>query len=237
MVGVASLAVSIYSIHSMSKMLDPGYIKLRDPHRNLTKKAREGKLSVMVGREDIVEQIMGILSCADKPNVVLVGPPGSGKTAIAEGFALRLIAMEHAKFKGCELIEVKVSEFIGGAGIVGMFEQRIEQFITDVENAPDLIIFIDEIHALTTLGTGHSTNARDILKPLLARGKARIIGCTTPDESKMLSADGAFNRRFHRIDIPEPKIDMLRRIVYARTQEYATFHIVVPSVKTKNRTI
>jgi len=201
-----------------------GAIDLYDPRRNLTQKAIEGRLPPMAGRENEIERLATILGCADKPNAVLIGLPGVGKTAIAEGLALRLANNNVSEsLRGCTLIELRASEFMSGAGIVGAFEKRMEKFLEDVENAPNMILFIDEIHALTTLSTG-SSNARDLLKPLLARGKCRLVGCTTVDESKMLFKDGAFARRFQPIDVLPPAGEELAQIVFARAQNYADHH-------------
>ena len=208
---------SIYGAISTASMLDPGYLDLKAKHRNLTQKALDGNLSVMVGREEIIEELMGALTCADKPNALLVGPPGVGKTAIVEGLALRLSKGDlPPNLKGAVLIEVKASEFIGGGGLVGTAEKRIGRFIEDLGKLQNYIVFIDRIDALV--------NMRDDLKSALVGRGVRVISCTTEKEVKKIMEDRAFNRRFQRIEVEEPKGAMLMEIVYARTQELANFH-------------
>ena len=226
--GVVSIAAYGAIAKMQAKALMPGFIDFTDPSRNLTKKAKEGKLLPAPGRDDVIQKMCSILGCYDKPNVLLVGPPGVGKTAIVEAFAGYLTNPKwpvNKSLQNVEIISIKASEFVEGSAFMGQFEERIRVFIEDLEKSPHLIVFIDELHSLAQIQTGTS-NIRDILKPMLARGKARIIGCTTTEEVKILMHDGAFNRRFQRIDISEPTKEggILRGMLTDRAKVYATRH-------------
>ena len=220
--------VSLYLMRQQLILLAGGRIDLSSSDRDLSRKSKRGQLPPMTGRNEVIDKVFASLLCTDKPNVVLVGPPGVGKTAIAEGLAMRLAKTPKAQLpeslRNVKVIEIKTTEFQSGTAFAGSFEQKLELFLRDVENSPNLIIFIDEIHALMNIGSG-SSNLTDILKPLLARGKCRIIGATTNIEYAALEKDGAFNRRFQRIDVYEPKGRELKAIVRASAQRYADKHV------------
>ena len=224
---MTGFGIGVRSSSSSPHPVRKSRIDLTDPTRDLALKSARGELPQMADRKEIVNQLFSALLCAEKPNAVLVGPPGVGKTAIVENLAAKLATTPPdqlpERLRNVKIIEIKVSEFVSGDMLLGMLEAKLEQFIRDVENSPNLIIFIDEIHALVSAGSVRA-EVKDILKPLLARGKARIIGATTNEEITFLEQDGAFNRRFRRIDVPEPKGPELLAMVTAATQRYANIH-------------
>lgn len=207
--------------------LNAGNIDLEAPQRDLTQKARDGELPPLFGREAVIERLYQSLLCTDKPNSILVGPPGVGKTAIVEGLALRLANAPFeslpAPLRGMRIVEVKVTEFVNGGDIPGAFETRLKSFIRDIEKSPNVAIFIDEIHGLLSVGS-KAADMQNVLKPLLARGKVRLIGTTTEAEYSQLAKDGAFLRRFQRINIEEPEGEELTHVVRTACQRYATSH-------------
>jgi ATP-dependent Clp protease ATP-binding subunit ClpA len=207
--------------------LNAGNIDLAAPHRDMIQKARDGELPPLYGREVEIERLYRSILCTDKANAILVGPAGVGKTAIVEGLALRLAnaAPETlpAQLRHMRIVEVKVTEFVNGGDIPGAFENRLKRLIQDLEQSPNITIFVDEIHGLLSVGS-KAADMQNVLKPLLARGKVRIIGTTTADEFNQLAKDGAFFRRFQRIDIVEPEGDELLHVVRTACQRYATSH-------------
>lgn len=207
--------------------LNAGNIDLAAPSRDLIQKARDGDLPPLYGREAIIERLYQSLLCTDKANAILIGPPGVGKTAIVEGLALRLANAPAEtlpeQLRGMRIVEVKVTEFVNGGDVKGAFEARLQRFISDLEGSPNVAIFIDEVHGMLSVGS-RAADMQNVLKPLLARGKVRIIGTTTEDEYAKLAKDGAFLRRFQRIDIDEPEGDELLHVVRTACQRYATSH-------------
>jgi ATP-dependent Clp protease ATP-binding subunit ClpE len=207
--------------------LNAGNIDLSAPHRDLIQKARDGDLPSLFGRDKEIERLYQSILCTDKANAILVGPAGVGKTAIVEGLALRLANASPetlpASLRNMRIVEVKVTEFVNGGDIPGAFETRLKRLIQDLERSPNVTIFVDEIHGLMSVGS-KAGDMQNVLKPLLARGKVRIIGTTTSDEYAQLAKDGAFFRRFQRIDIDEPKGNELLHVVRTACQRYATSH-------------
>lgn len=207
--------------------LNAGNIDLAAPHRDLIQKARDGDLPPLFGRDKEIERLYQSILCTDKANAILVGHAGVGKTAIVEGLAMRLANAAPktlpASLRNMRIVEVKVTEFVNGGDIPGAFETRLKRLIQDLERSPNVTIFVDEIHGLLSVGS-KAADMQNVLKPLLARGKVRIIGTTTSEEYAQLAKDGAFFRRFQRIDIEEPKGDELLHVVRTACQRYATSH-------------
>lgn len=181
---------------------------ISDFTRNLTKEAEEGALEMPLGRDKEIEAILKIVSTQGKSNVLLLGPTGCGKTALAEGVACKLIelAARNQSASRSKLIELNLTALNSGAMYVGQFEERVNNFLNYVKKDPSIIVFIDEIHMLMGFGKASgSDTSRDlsqILKPALARGEMCCIGATTTDEyEKHIKQDGAFVRRFQTINL------------------------------------
>lgn len=213
----------ILVIITQLSMLIPKYIDLTDPEKDLTLKAEEGKISRAKGREKEIENIIDSLTCESKANALLVGPPGVGKTAIAEELAVRIAHNDRIpeELKGKRMILVKATDLIEGSMFLGQAEMVISKFVRDLEKTNN-IIFIDEMHALSTIKTS-SGNARDMLKPVLAR-KGGIVGCTTTEEAKVIMGDKAFMRRFQQVDINEPSGQLLFSMLEERAKDYTKRH-------------
>lgn len=186
---------------------------------DLTKAAEGGKLDPVVGREKEIERIAQILSRRKKNNPILIGEPGVGKSAIAEGLALRIVEkrVSRALF-GKRIVSLDMTAVVAGTKYRGQFEERIRAILTEVKKHPDVILFIDEIH--TIVGAGSATGSMDaanMLKPALARGEIQCIGATTLDEyRKNIEKDGALERRFQKVLVeptsPEETLQILRNI-------------------------
>lgn len=178
--------------------------------QNLRKLAEDGTLEPTIGRDDEIRRILQIVSRKTKNNPLLIGEPGTGKTAIIEGLAIRLNRGDVPdEMKQLQIYSLDVATLVAGASMQGEFESRIKSIVSDLKRAPHIILFIDEIHML--LGTGGSCGAMDaanILKPELARNGLKVIGATTFDEyNKFVESDQAFARRFQRIIVEEPSIE------------------------------
>ena len=186
---------------------------------NLTKAAEGGKLDPVVGREKEIERIAQILSRRKKNNPILIGEPGVGKSAIAEGLALRIVEkrVSRALF-GKRIISLDMTAVVAGTKYRGQFEERIRAILTEVKKHPDVILFIDEIHTIVGAGSAAgSMDAANMLKPALARGEIQCIGATTLDEyRKNIEKDGALERRFQKVLVeptsPEETLQILRNI-------------------------
>ena len=178
--------------------------------RNLLRLAEAGEIEPVIGRDAEIRRVLEILSRKSKNNPVLVGEPGTGKTAIVEGLAHRILRGDVPDdLRNIRLYELSLSDLIAGASAQGEFEERLKKVIKDVVETPNTVLFIDEMHML--IGAGQSSGAMDaanILKPELARGRLRIIGATTIDEyRKHVEKDKAFERRFMKVLVEEPDID------------------------------
>ena len=186
---------------------------------DLTKAAEGGKLDPMVGREKEIERIAQILSRRKKNNPILIGEPGVGKSAIAEGLALRIVEkrVSRALF-GKRIVSLDMTAVVAGTKYRGQFEERIRAILTEVKKHPDVILFIDEIHTIVGAGSAAgSMDAANMLKPALARGEIQCIGATTLDEyRKNIEKDGALERRFQKVLVeptsPEETLQILRNI-------------------------
>lgn len=186
---------------------------------DLTKAAEGGKLDPVVGREKEIERIAQILSRRKKNNPILIGEPGVGKSAIAEGLALRIVEkrVSRALF-GKRIVSLDMTAVVAGTQYRGQFEERIRAILTEVKKHPDVILFIDEIHTIVGAGSAAgSMDAANMLKPVLARGEIQCIGATTLDEyRKNIEKDGALERRFQKVLVeptsPEETLQILRNI-------------------------
>ena len=201
------------------KQADGGTPYLDNYGIDLTKAAEDGKLDPVVGREKEIERIAQILSRRKKNNPILIGEPGVGKSAIAEGLALRIVEkrVSRALF-GKRIISLDMTAVVAGTKYRGQFEERIRAILTEVKKHPDVILFIDEIHTIVGAGSAAgSMDAANMLKPALARGEIQCIGATTLDEyRKNIEKDGALERRFQKVLVeptsPEETLQILRNI-------------------------
>ncbi|EST13201.1 ATP-dependent Clp protease ATP-binding subunit [Sporolactobacillus laevolacticus] len=197
--------------------------------RNLTEAARQGKIDPVIGREREVQLVVETLNRRNKNNPVLIGEPGVGKTAIAEGLALKIIEGKvPAKLANKEIYLIDVSSLVAGTGIRGQFEQRMKQLMTELEKRKNVIVFIDEVHLLVGAGSaeGGSMDAGNILKPALARGELQIIGATTLNEYRKIEKDAALERRFQPIIVNEPTQEQAVQILKGIQSKYEKYHHV-----------
>jgi ATP-dependent Clp protease ATP-binding subunit ClpB len=199
--------------------------------KNLIEMARSGKLDPVIGRDDEIRRTLHILSRRSKNNPILVGEPGVGKTAIAEGLAMRIVngdVPENLKTK--IIYALDMGQLIAGAKYKGEFEERLKSVIKEVTTSDgQIILFIDEIHTLVGAGGGDGAmDAANILKPALARGELRAIGATTLSEyQKFFEKDKALERRFQKVMIDEPSIDDAVSILRGLKDRYETYHHVL----------
>ena len=196
---------------------------------DLTKKAKNGKLDPVIGRAGEIERVMQILSRRQKNNPLLIGEPGVGKTAIAEGLAQLIVADQVPDIiRNMRIVTLDVSALVAGSKYRGEFEERLKKCIKEVEQAGDIILFIDELHTLIGAGAAEgSIDAAAILKPPLSRGEIKIIGATTLDEyRKHLEKDSAFERRFQTVMVKEPSEEQAVRILEGLRDRYEAHHHV-----------
>lgn len=195
---------------------------------DLTEKAREGKIDPVIGRDQEIRRVLQVLSRRTKNNPVLIGEPGVGKTAIAEGLARRIVSGDVPdSMKNKRLISVDIGGMVAGAKYRGEFEERLKAFLKEVTNAAgEIILFIDELH--TIVGAGGSEGAVDasnLLKPQLARGELSTIGATTLDEyKKYIEKDAALERRFQPVMVNEPSVDDTIAILRGLKERYELHH-------------
>ncbi len=197
--------------------------------RDLTEYAREGKLDPVIGRENEIQRVVQILSRRTKNNPCLVGEPGVGKTAVAEGLALKIIEGNIPDtIKEKRVVTLDLSGMVAGSKYRGEFEERIKKVISEVTNDGNVLLFIDEIH--TIIGAGGAEGAIDasnILKPSLARGELQILGATTREEyRKYIEKDAALERRFQPVVVDEPSEDEAVKILYGLRDKYEAHHQV-----------
>ncbi|GGE42947.1 ATP-dependent chaperone ClpB [Psychroflexus planctonicus] len=213
-----------------SKSAEETYNSLDKYANNLNKMAEEGKLDPVIGRDEEIRRILQILSRRTKNNPMLVGEPGTGKTAIAEGLAHRIIAGDIPEnLKSKKIYALDMGALIAGAKYKGEFEERLKAVIKEVTSSDgDIVLFIDEIHTLVGAGGGEGAmDAANILKPALARGELRAIGATTLDEfQKYFEKDKALERRFQKVMVNEPDTEAAISILRGIKEKYETHHKV-----------
>ena len=199
---------------------------------DLTGRAREGKLDKVIGRDVETERIIQILNRRQKNNPCLIGEPGVGKTAIAEGLAQRIVAgdVPH-KLKGKEVFLLDLTALVAGTQFRGQFESRMKSLIGEIKACGNIILVIDEVHNLVGAGDAEgSMNAANILKPALSRGEIQVIGATTFNEyRKHIEKDAALERRFQPVTVAEPSIEEACQIMQGIAKSYAEFHGVTIS--------
>jgi ATP-dependent Clp protease ATP-binding subunit ClpB len=206
------------------------YNSLEKYAKNLNKLARDGKLDPVIGRDEEIRRVMQILSRRTKNNPIIIGEPGTGKTAIAEGIAHRIIngdVPENLKSK--QVFSLDMASLIAGAKYKGEFEERLKSVVNEVQKSDgEIILFIDEIHTLVGAGGGEGAmDAANILKPALARGELRAIGATTLNEyQKYFEKDKALERRFQKVMIEEPDRDAAISILRGLKDKYENHHKV-----------
>ncbi|MFT5077736.1 MAG: ATP-dependent Clp protease ATP-binding subunit ClpB [Planctomycetota bacterium] len=213
-----------------SQSAEETYNALNKYAKNLNQLARDGKLDPVIGRDEEIRRILQILTRRTKNNPILVGEPGTGKTAIAEGLAHRIVdgdVPENLKSK--EVYSLDMGALIAGAKFKGEFEERLKAVIREVTSSDgDIVLFIDEIHTLVGAGGGQGAmDAANILKPALARGELRAIGATTLDEyQKFFEKDKALERRFQKVVVDEPDTESAISILRGIKEKYETHHKV-----------
>ena len=197
--------------------------------RDLTKLAEDGKLDPIVGREKEIERVSQILSRRKKNNPVLIGEPGVGKSAIAEGLALRIIQRKVSRVLfNKRIVALDIASLVAGTKYRGQFEERMKAVMNELENSPDVILFIDEIHTIVGAGgASGSLDASNMFKPALARGEIQCIGATTLDEYRQyIEKDGALERRFQKVLVEPTSVDETIQILNNIKEKYEDHHNV-----------
>ena len=201
--------------------------ELTDFGTDLNESAKQGKIDPVIGRDTEIQRVIQILSRRTKNNPVLIGEPGVGKTAIAEGLAQRIVNGNVPEIlRNKRIISLSISSMLAGAKYRGEFEERLKKAIDEVQQHDDMIIFIDEIHTLVGAGaTEGAMDAANILKPALARGEFQVIGATTLDEyKKHIEKDAALERRFQPVQVGEPNEEDALEILRGLRDRYEAFH-------------
>jgi ATP-dependent Clp protease ATP-binding subunit ClpB len=213
-----------------SQSQEDTYNSLNKYAKNLNQLARDGKLDPVIGRDEEIRRILQILSRRTKNNPILIGEPGTGKTAIAEGLAHRIVDGDIPEnLKDKQIYALDMGALIAGAKFKGEFEERLKAVIKEVTTSDgDIVLFIDEIHTLVGAGGGQGAmDAANILKPALARGELRAIGATTLDEyQKYFEKDKALERRFQKVTVDEPDTESAISILRGIKEKYETHHKV-----------
>ncbi|WP_303229799.1 ATP-dependent Clp protease ATP-binding subunit [uncultured Dialister sp.] len=194
---------------------------------DLNEKAKQGKIDPVIGRNDEINRVIQILSRRNKNNPVLIGEPGVGKTAIAEGLAQRIVNNDVPEIlKNCHIISLNMSSVVAGTKYRGEFEERLKKVIDEVKKHKDWILFVDELHTLVGAGSSEgSMDAANIMKPALARGELRCIGATTLKEyKKYIEKDAALERRFQPVKVGEPTPKDTLEILKGLCDRYEAFH-------------
>ena len=197
--------------------------------RDLTKMAEEGKLDPIVGRAKEIERVSQVLSRRKKNNPILMGEPGVGKSAIAEGLALRIVEKKVSRVLfGKRIVTLDVASLVAGTKYRGQFEERMKAVMNELEKSPDVILFIDEIHTIVGAGgASGSLDASNMFKPALARGEIQCIGATTLDEYRQyIEKDGALERRFQKVMVEPTTIEETQQILHNIKDKYEEHHSV-----------
>ena len=218
----------------------PAYKFLDNFCENLTQRARDGKLDAIVGRDREIYRVVQILNRRTKNNPCLIGEPGVGKTAIAEGIAQRIADRKvPAKLQRKEVYLLDLTGLVAGTQFRGQFESRVKGLLADVKKHGNVILFIDEVHTLVGVGDSEgSMNAANILKPALSRGEIQLIGATTFTEyRKHIEKDAALERRFQPVKVGEPTIEEAVEVLRGVRKYYETFHRVKMSDEIVRRTV
>ena len=230
----AKLESAIKSVRGSQKVTDQTpesrYQALEKFGQDLTEQAKTGKLDPVIGRDEEIRRVIQVLSRRSKNNPVLIGEPGVGKTAIAEGLAQRIINGDVPEnLKNRQLISLEMGSLIAGAKYRGEFEDRLRSVLKEVtESNGQIVLFIDELHTVVGAGAGQGTmDAGNLLKPMLARGELRCIGATTLDEyRKYIEKDAALERRFQQVFVKEPTVETTISILRGLKQRYEVHHSV-----------
>ncbi|MGM9838015.1 MAG: ATP-dependent Clp protease ATP-binding subunit [Paludibacteraceae bacterium] len=196
---------------------------------DLTKRAQQGELDPVVGREVEIERVVQILSRRKKNNPILIGEPGVGKSAIVEGLALRIVNGESGALKGKRIVTLDVASMVAGTTYRGQFEERMKAILQELQRHPEVILFIDEIHTIIGAGNAQgSLDAANILKPALARGEVQCIGATTTNEYRTsIEKDGALERRFQKVTVRPTTTQETLSILERLSDHYAQYHHVL----------
>jgi ATP-dependent Clp protease ATP-binding subunit ClpB len=226
------LEIAIKGVRGNQRVTDQSpesrYDALEKYGRDLTKQARSGKLDPVIGRDDEIRRVVQVLSRRTKNNPVLIGEPGVGKTAIAEGLAQRIINGDVPEsLKNRQLITLDMGSLIAGAKYRGEFENRLRAVLREVtESDGQIVLFIDELHTVVGAGSAQGTmDASNLLKPMLARGELRCIGATTLDEyRKHIEKDPALERRFQQVYVGQPSVDDTISILRGLKERYEVHH-------------
>ncbi|MBI2990356.1 MAG: ATP-dependent Clp protease ATP-binding subunit [Candidatus Magasanikbacteria bacterium] len=197
---------------------------------DLTQNARDGRFDPVIGREEEIMRVTQILTRRNKNNVILLGPPGVGKTAIAEGLALKIVTNDVPQvLKDKRILSLRVAELLAGTKYRGEFEQRIKRVVEEISQSNrSIILFVDEIHTvMQTKGAEGSVNLSDILKPALARGDLQLIGATTQKEyDEFIAPDETWVRRFQPVLVDEPSVEEAITILQGIKKNYEAYHKV-----------
>ena len=221
----------LVSIRGTQKITDPNpeekYQALQRYSRDLTELARKGKLDPVIGRDEEIRRVIQILSRRTKNNPVLIGEPGVGKTAIVEGLAQRIVAGDVPEsLKRKRIVALDLGAMIAGSKYRGEFEDRLKAVLKEIEEAGDIVLFIDELHTLVGAGGAEgAVDASNMLKPALARGDLRCIGATTLNEyQKYIEKDKALERRFQKTYVGEPTVEDTIAILRGLKERYEIHH-------------
>jgi ATP-dependent Clp protease ATP-binding subunit ClpC len=195
--------------------------------RDLTADARAGKLDPVIGRDEEIQRVIQILSRRTKNNPCLIGEPGVGKTAIAEGLARRIVMGDVPDdMQNKRLLSLDLSGMVAGTKYRGEFEERIKKLLEEVKNAGDIILFIDELHTIVGAGSAEgAVDAANIIKPALGRGEIQVIGATTINEyRRYIEKDAALERRFQPVQVGEPSQEATLEILKGLREKYEAHH-------------